>query len=75
MTHESRATRWMMWMWKGEVSADRQGYRVLATGQNGTFSMPSDIARNFPAVMHLRLFGMNANGKVYELDSACGITR
>jgi hypothetical protein len=23
--------------------------------------------------MHLRLYGMNANGKVYELDSACQI--
>ncbi len=75
MTRESRATRWMMFLWKGEVSADHQGYRILATGRKGTFTLPPDIADNFPAILHLRLFGMNANGKVYELDTASGITR
>ena len=44
----ARATRSMMWMWKGEVSADRQGYRVLATGQNGTFSMPPRYCQELP---------------------------
>ena len=33
------------------------------------------IAKNFPAIMHLRLYGMNANGKIYELDAAVGINR
>ncbi len=75
MTRESRATRWMMFLWKGEVSADRQGYRILATGQKAAQPLPPDIARTFPAIMHLRLYGMNANGKVYELDAAYGINR
>ncbi len=75
LTRQSRATRWMMFLWKGEVSADHQGYRILATGKQATAPLPADIARTFPAVMHLRLYGMNANGKVYELDTACGITR
>ena len=39
----------------------------------GNMRPPRDIANNFPATMHLRLYGMNANGKVYELDSACQI--
>ncbi|MBV9747011.1 MAG: DUF5060 domain-containing protein, partial [Acidobacteriia bacterium] len=34
---ETRATRSMMWLWTGEVAADGQGYRVLATGSQGTF--------------------------------------
>jgi len=59
----------------GDVAADGQGYRVLATGQKGNLRPPPDIAKNFPAVMHLRLYGMNANGKVYELDAALGINR
>jgi hypothetical protein len=55
------------------VAADHQGYRVVATGQKGQMTMPPDIAKNFPAIMHLRLYGMNANGKVYEADSGLEI--
>ena len=73
LTRESRATRLMRWLWMGEVAADHQGYKVLATSQKGTLQPPHSIATNFPALMHLRLYGMNANGKVYELDSACQI--
>ena len=36
LTKETRATRTMMWLWTGEVSADGQGYRVLATGPEGS---------------------------------------
>jgi hypothetical protein len=70
VTRETRATRSMLYLWMGDVAADRQGYRVLATGARGEMKAPSDIAKNYPATIHLRLYGMNANGKVYELDSA-----
>ena len=73
ITRETRATRSMMWLWMGEVAAGHQGYRVLATGQKGTFTVPRGIADHYPALMHLRLYGMNANGKLYELDGACQI--
>lgn len=69
-TRESRATRSMLYLWMGDVAADKQGYRVLATGEKGQMTVPRDIAKSYPATMHLRLYGMNANGKVYELDSA-----
>jgi hypothetical protein len=72
---ETRATRSMMWLWTGEVSADGQGYRVLATGQKGIMRPLSGIAKNFPAVMHLRVYGMNANGKVYAIDRAFGLNQ
>jgi hypothetical protein len=67
---ESRATRSMMWLWTGEATVDGQGYRILGTGQKGTTSFPPHIAINYPAVMDLRLYGMNANGKVYSMDKA-----
>jgi hypothetical protein len=70
LTRESRATRTMMWLWTGEVSADGQGYRVLATGPKGFMRPLNGIAKNFPALMHLRVYGMNANGKVYAIDRA-----
>ena len=73
ITRESRATRSMLWLWMGDVAADHQGYRVIATGQKGESKAPADIAKSYPATMHLRLYGMNANGKVYEVDSALDV--
>jgi len=72
---ETRATRSMMWLWTGESAADNQGYRVLATGQKGSLQLPAGIAKNYPAVLHLRLLGLNANGKVYALDRTCQLNR
>ncbi|HLY19075.1 MAG TPA: DUF5060 domain-containing protein [Bryobacteraceae bacterium] len=66
--HETRATRSVMWLWTGEATVDGQGYRVIGTGQKGTFVFPPHIAINYPAVLGLRLYGMNANGKVYSVD-------
>jgi len=65
----------MMWVWTGDAAGQGQGYRVLATSQKGTFTLPPDLAATYPAVMHLRLYGMNANGKVYEVDTGCGLNR
>jgi hypothetical protein len=73
ITRASRATRSMRYLWVGDVAADHQGYRVLATGPKGDMKPPAGIAYSFPATMHLRLYGMNANGKVYELDTALDI--
>ena len=63
----------MMYLWMGQVAAEHQGFRVLGVGQKGNLQIPPSIARNLPAVLHLRLYGMNANGKVYELDTALQI--
>jgi hypothetical protein len=73
LTKETRATRTMMYLWTGDVSAGGQGYRVIGTGATGTLRPLNNIAREFPAIMHLRLYGMNANGKVYALDRALSI--
>jgi hypothetical protein len=75
ITRETRATRSMMWLWTGEVAADGQGYRVIGTGQRGMLWPLADLAKRFPAVMHLRLYGMNANGKVYSLDTGLGLNK
>ncbi len=66
---DTRATRSMLWLWTAEVvGADGQGYRVLGTGPEGQLRIPAGIAKRYPAVMNLRLAGMNANGKVYFSD-------
>jgi hypothetical protein len=72
---ETRATRSMLWLWTGEVAADGQGYRVLGAGPKGTLEVPPGLAKNYPALLNLRLYGMNANGKVYALDRALELGR
>ncbi|HEV2445270.1 MAG TPA: DUF5060 domain-containing protein [Candidatus Sulfopaludibacter sp.] len=71
----TRATRSMLWLWTGEVTADHQGYRVLATGQKGTLQVPAGIAVSYPAVFLLRVFAMNANGKVYQISKGYDLAR
>jgi hypothetical protein len=75
ITKESRGTRYMMWVWTGDASAGAQGYRVLATSQNATVALPPDLTATYPATMHLRLYGMNSLGKVYEVDTGCGLNQ
>jgi hypothetical protein len=67
VTRQTRATSAMTWLWTGEVTAEGQGYRVLATVAKGQLQPPEGITRNLPATMLIQLYGMNANGKVYEL--------
>lgn len=67
VTRDTRATRSMMWLWTAEISADGQGYRVVGAGPKGTLRLPRGMARRLPAVLDVRLYGMNANGKVYSL--------
>ena len=73
ITKETRATRTMLYLWAGDVSAGVQGYRVIGTGAKGVMRPLNSLAKDFPAIMHLRVYGMNANGKVYAIDRAFGI--
>ncbi len=67
ITRETRATRSMMWLWTGEIAADQQGYRMLGTGAGGAFRIPANLTAVYPAPLAVRLYGMNAHGKVYSL--------
>jgi Domain of unknown function (DUF5060)/Protein of unknown function (DUF4038) len=75
LTRQTRGTRTMMYLWTGEVTADHQGYRVLGTGAQGAMRATSRLAINFPAIVLLRVYGMNANGKVYLLTKAVQLDR
>jgi hypothetical protein len=74
LKRETRATRSMSYLWTGEVAAGGQGFRVLATGAQGTLRIPRGITREFPAVMNVRLVGLNANGKAYSIDRVYRLT-
>ena len=47
---------------------------MAGTGPEGTLRIPRSIARKLPAVLNLRVTGMNANGKVYFVDKVVTLT-
>jgi hypothetical protein len=48
---------------------------VIGTGEKGVFQIPPNMAKEYPAVFHVRLFGLNANGKVYSQDRTYQLTQ
>lgn len=68
LTRETRASKAMLYVWEAEATADQQGYRIIGDSQSGDFTLPAGLAKNYPAVVNLRLYGLNGNGKLYQLD-------
>jgi len=68
LKRETRATSSMMYLWTAEATNGGQGYRVIATGPSGEFTVPKALSKTYPAVLNLRVYGMNLNGKVYAID-------
>ena len=58
----------MRYLWTGEVPTEERGYRVIGTGADGTLNIPSNLAKIFPAVFNIRIYAINAVGKVYSVD-------
>ena len=75
LKRETKALQHMMYEWTGEVTVDNRSYRVIGTGANGTFQIPANIAREYPAALHVKIIGMNALGKVYMLDRNYALTK
>jgi hypothetical protein len=75
LKRQSKALQNMSYEWTGEVTAGERSYRVIGTGPSGTFTIPANIAPDYPAALHIRLAGMNGLGKVYILDRNYTLTR
>jgi hypothetical protein len=75
LKRETRGSRSAIYLWTGEVTADEEGYRVLGTGASGEFRVPANIVRHFPATLHVRVYSLNAFGKLYSLDQNFGMTQ
>ena len=75
ITRQTRATRSMMWLWTAEATIGGEGYRVLSTAQQGYMKLPAGLADAVPAPLVVRLYGMNANGKLYVLTKPCQLNR
>jgi hypothetical protein len=68
LTRESRATRNMMYLWTSENTILGQGHRVIGTGESGFLRFPADATGRPPVVVNVRVYGLNAVGKLYFLD-------
>jgi hypothetical protein len=65
----------MSYMLTAEATVGGRGLRVLATSNKGEFIIPEGLTATYPAVVNLRLLGLNANGKVYSLDRVVRVTK
>ena len=68
LKRDTRGTRNMFDLWVGDAPSNGQGARILGGGPQGTFRVDKSLTTGAPSVLSVRLYGMNANGKVYMLD-------
>ncbi len=68
LSRETKALQHMIYEWTGEVTLSNRRYRVVGTGASGVLRIPANIARDYPASLHIRITAMNGLGKVYTLD-------
>jgi hypothetical protein len=75
LTSQKKALQRMMYAWTGEVTVDQRSFRVIGTGATGAFRIPDNIAKDYPAALHVHILGINGLGKVYALDRNFTLTR
>lgn len=75
ITKDSRATRFMQYLITADVPTEAQGMRVISTQSKGTLILPPSLATKYPAVLNLRVAGMNANGKLYFMDRIVSLVK
>jgi hypothetical protein len=68
ITRPNRASRFMQYLWWGEVVAGGEGARLLGVGASGNLVVPKELLKNPGANLNLRIQAINANGKAYEIN-------
>jgi hypothetical protein len=68
ITRANRASRFIQYVWWGEVVAAGEGARLLAVGPSGTLTLPKGLTKGPGATLNIRLLAINALGKAYEMD-------
>lgn len=68
ISRDTRATRFMQYLVTADVPTEMNGARVITTRPDGSFVLPAALAQKYPAVLYVRVNGLNANGKLYSLD-------
>jgi len=72
---ETLGTRRMYYIIKGEVARDGEGQRLLAAGPKGALRIPPGILKQPVGTLMLRVFALNAFGKLYSVDAFLQVRR
>jgi hypothetical protein len=75
LRRETPGTRRMMYLIMAEVPSGGQGFRYLSSGTNGQFRVPPSVVRDTPTTLNLRIYALNAPGKVYSIDQIFTVTK
>jgi hypothetical protein len=63
----------MRYLIMGEIVRDGQGARVLGSGAEGTLRVPRALLKQAEGVVSVRVYGLNALGKLYQLDRVVSV--
>ncbi len=70
LTKSTIAAKRMLWLWTVEAAGSGRGSRILGTQQFGSFTVPADVARSYPATLSVRLIGIDGAGRLFEAFKA-----
>jgi hypothetical protein len=75
LKRETAGTRRMMYLLMAEAPSGGQGFRYLGSGTEGQFRIRPDVLRDTPTALNMRIFALNAPGKVYSVDQIFTVTK
>lgn len=67
-TRANRGSRYIQYLWWGEIISSGEGPRLLGIGASGNLVLPPFLLKENSANLSLRVQAINANGKAYELS-------
>ncbi|MCU0226369.1 MAG: DUF4038 domain-containing protein [Bryobacterales bacterium] len=74
LTRESRASSRMMYLWVAENTIGGQGHRIAGVGDKGFLQFQKEAVGALPSVVNIRVYGLNAVGKLYFVDKVYRLT-
>ena len=74
ITRANRASRFIQYLWWGNVVSGHEGPRLLGVGTMGNLTVPPFLLDGSAANMNLRVQAINAYGKAYEVDHVYRLT-
>ena len=74
ITRANRASRYMQYLWWGNVVASGEGPRLLGVGASGNLTIPPFLLQGSNANLNLRVEAINAYGKAYEINRVYRLT-
>lgn len=75
LKRETPGTRRMMYLMMADVPSGGQGFRYVGSGANGRLRVSPQVLRDTPTTLNMRIYALNAPGKVYSVDQIFTVTK